>query len=60
MAEGGEESDNNPGAGFDDSIFVKPPDSKLLCTICRKVSKTPYQTPCCHRFCQDCLLNLIV
>lgn len=37
--------------------FVKL-DQKYVCPICNEVLRDPVQTPCGHRFCENCANNL--
>ena len=42
-----------------EDIFVDEIPDYLKCAICLCCLKNPYQTPCGHRFCKECILPVI-
>uniref|UniRef100_A0A2K5D8I1 Ring finger protein 151 n=1 Tax=Aotus nancymaae TaxID=37293 RepID=A0A2K5D8I1_AOTNA len=43
--------------GYDLNLFVSPPDSSFLCSVCHGVLKKPVKLPCSHIFCKKCILQ---
>lgn len=39
--------------------FMKLLDERLTCPICKFVLRSPFQTTCGHRYCEDCIKNII-
>ena len=39
--------------------FVEHIDTRLKCPICKLVLRCPYQTECGHRYCEDCIKDVI-
>ena len=43
----------------DNNLFVEELPDYLKCPICLCCLNNPYQTPCGHRFCKECILPLL-
>ena len=43
----------------DEELFVDALPDYLKCPICLCVLQSPFQTPCGHRFCKDCILPVL-
>ncbi|EPY53719.1 ubiquitin-protein ligase E3 RBBP6 family protein [Schizosaccharomyces cryophilus OY26] len=44
-----------------DVYKMQPPDSSLACTICKKLAKNAFRTPCCDQlFCEDCIQTALL
>lgn len=43
-----------------EEMFVEPLPEYLKCPVCLCCLTNPYQTPCGHRFCKDCILPIIL
>ena len=43
------------GQDIDEDLFVDVLPDHLKCPICLCVLQSPFQTPCGHRFCRDCI-----
>ncbi|BFZ02898.1 hypothetical protein BsWGS_05937 [Bradybaena similaris] len=39
--------------------FTPAPDPELICGICMNVLDTPYETPCHHVFCRECIVKAV-
>ena len=39
--------------------FVKDPDPRLKCPMCKLALRSPFQTICGHRYCESCIKNVI-
>ncbi|BFZ02894.1 hypothetical protein BsWGS_05934 [Bradybaena similaris] len=39
--------------------FTPAPDPELICGVCMNVLDTPYETPCRHVFCRECILKAV-
>ncbi len=42
-----------------DDLFVEDLPDYLRCSICLSCLQNPYQTPCGHRFCKDCIIPVM-
>ena len=43
----------------DEPLFLTEPPDFLLCNICLHVLQDPHQTPCGHRFCKGCIMQVV-
>ena len=43
----------------DEELFLNELPDYLRCSICLCCLNNPYQTPCGHRFCKDCIMPLV-
>lgn len=43
----------------DEELFLNELPDYLRCSICLSCLDNPYQTPCGHRFCKDCIMPLV-
>jgi hypothetical protein len=39
--------------------FVKDPDVRLKCPLCKLPLRSPFQTSCGHRYCESCIKDVI-
>ena len=44
---------------LDDELFIHPLPDYLKCPICLCCLRFPFQTPCGHRFCKECILPIL-
>ncbi|CAB4008737.1 tumor necrosis factor receptor-associated factor 6 [Paramuricea clavata] len=40
--------------------FINDLDSRLRCPVCFMTLRSPFQTECGHRFCENCIKNVII
>ena len=45
--------------GVDDDLFTDALPDYLKCPICLCCLQAPYQTPCGHRYCKDCIMPVL-
>ncbi|XP_061169632.1 TNF receptor-associated factor 2-like [Saccostrea echinata] len=48
-----------PVGGYSTEIFKGDFDLKLLCNTCNKVLRDPVQSYCGHRFCRECISDVV-
>ena len=42
-----------------EEMFIDPLPEYLKCPVCLCCLSNPYQTPCGHRFCKECILPIV-
>lgn len=47
------------GDSESEDMFIDPLPDYLKCPVCLCCLTNPYQTPCGHRFCKDCILPIM-
>lgn len=46
--------------GYELTRFIDEVDEEFNCPICRMVMENPFQTPCEHTFCSECIKGWLV